>query len=155
MLSSWGSSSVSCLDMCWIPPWSFATTKVGSDYQNPMFHDHSKHLDIKYHFIRDMVQRGAIRLHHIGTHEQVIDILTKPLEKIKFLAFREWLEVMERPSYECPVWDGHWVLGAPGGLGYFLERWATIGWVVQPSPSGLLCTWWVVQPSLVIPLGDM
>ena len=30
--------------------------------ENPVFHDRSKHIDIRYHFIRDMVQRGAIRL---------------------------------------------------------------------------------------------
>eukprot|EP00253_Pinus_taeda_P014493 PITA_14493 len=53
-----------------------------------VFHDCSKHIDIRYHFIRDMVQRGEIRLHHIGgTDEQVIDIVTKPLGKVKFLAF--------------------------------------------------------------------
>eukprot|EP00253_Pinus_taeda_P023769 PITA_23769 len=37
--------------------------------ENPVFHDYSKHIDIRYHFIRDMVQQGAIRLHHIGTDE--------------------------------------------------------------------------------------
>ncbi len=47
-----------------------------------------------------MVQQGAIRLHHIGTDEQVADILTKPLGKVKFLAFQERLGVVERPSYE-------------------------------------------------------
>eukprot|EP00253_Pinus_taeda_P012051 PITA_12051 len=38
--------------------------------KNPVFHDCSKHIDIRYHYIRDMVQRGAIRLQHIGTDEQ-------------------------------------------------------------------------------------
>ena len=71
--------------------------------ENPVFHDRSKHIDIRYHFIRDMVQRGAIRLHHIGTDEQITNILTKPLGKVKFLTFRELLGAMERPSYEGPV----------------------------------------------------
>ena len=71
--------------------------------ENPMFHDRSKHLDIKYHFIRDMVQRGVIRLDHIGTDEQVVDILTKPLGKVKFLTFRENLGIVERPYAEGPV----------------------------------------------------
>ena len=57
--------------------------------EKPVFHDRSKHIHIRYHFIWDMVHRGAIRLHHIGTDEQVADILTKPLGKVKFLAFRE------------------------------------------------------------------
>eukprot|EP00253_Pinus_taeda_P024837 PITA_24837 len=56
---------------------------------NPVFHDRSKHTDIRHHFIWDMVQQGAIRLHHIGTDVQVVDILTKPLGKVKFLAFHE------------------------------------------------------------------
>ena len=50
-----------------------------------------------YHFIRDMVQRGAVRLDHIGTDEQVADILTMPLGKVKCVTFRENLRIVERP----------------------------------------------------------
>ena len=64
-------------------------------FENPMFHDRSKHIDIRYHFIWDMVQRGAVRLDHIGTDEQVKDILTKPLGKVKFLRFSESLGIVE------------------------------------------------------------
>ena len=63
--------------------------------ENPVFHDRSKHIDIRYHFIWDMVQRGVVRLDHIGTNEQVADILTKPLGKVKFLTFRENLGIVE------------------------------------------------------------
>ena len=69
-------------------------------FDNLVFHDRSKHIDIRYHFIWDMVQWGAIRLQHIGTDDQVANILTKPLGKVKFLTFRERLGVVERPSYE-------------------------------------------------------
>jgi len=72
-------------------------------FENPMFHNCSKHIDIRYHFIQDMVQRGAIRLHHAGIDDHVANILTKPLGKVKFLTFRERLGVVERPSYEGPV----------------------------------------------------
>ena len=68
--------------------------------ENLVFHDRSKHIDIMYHFIRDMVQRGPIRLDHIGTDEHVADILTKPLGKVKFLTFCENLGIMERPYSE-------------------------------------------------------
>ena len=37
--------------------------------ENPVFHDKSKHIEIKYHYIRDMVQRGAVKLHYIVTEE--------------------------------------------------------------------------------------
>eukprot|EP00253_Pinus_taeda_P010557 PITA_10557 len=71
--------------------------------ENPIFHDFSKHIDIMYHYIRDMLQQGAIRLQHIGTDEQVADILTKPLGKLKFPTFQEQLGVVQRPSDEGPV----------------------------------------------------
>jgi hypothetical protein len=48
---------------------------------NPMFHDRSKHVDIRYHFIRDCVQRRAMRLDYIQTDEQMADIFTKKLSK--------------------------------------------------------------------------
>ena len=37
--------------------------------ENPVFRDRSKHIDIRYHFIRDMVQRGTVRLDHIRIDE--------------------------------------------------------------------------------------
>jgi len=55
--------------------------------ENPVFHDRSKHIDIMYHFIWDIIQRGAIRIQHIKTDEQVANILKKPLGKVKLLAF--------------------------------------------------------------------
>ena len=47
--------------------------------QNLVFHSRSKHIEFRYHFIRDYVQRGAIELQYISTDEQVADILTKSL----------------------------------------------------------------------------
>jgi hypothetical protein len=47
-------------------------------------HDRSKHIEIRYHFIRDMVQRGALKLQYISTDEQVADVMTKPLSRVKF-----------------------------------------------------------------------
>jgi hypothetical protein len=47
-------------------------------------HDRSKHIEIRYHFIRNMVQRGALKLQYISTDEQVADVMTKPLSRVKF-----------------------------------------------------------------------
>jgi hypothetical protein len=49
-----------------------------------VFHDESKHIEIQYQFTRDMMQRGAIKLQYVGTDEQVADVLTKPLSRVKF-----------------------------------------------------------------------
>ena len=45
--------------------------------ENPMFHDKSKHIEIKYHYIRDMVQRGAMKLQYVATDEHMVDVLKK------------------------------------------------------------------------------
>jgi hypothetical protein len=45
---------------------------------NPVFHDKSNHIEIKYHFIRDMVQRKEVLVQYLPTDEQVADVLTKP-----------------------------------------------------------------------------
>jgi hypothetical protein len=61
-----------------------------------VFHDESKHIEIRYHFIRDMVQRGAIKLQYVGTDEQVADVLTKSLSPVKFKHFRDKLGVVRK-----------------------------------------------------------
>jgi hypothetical protein len=43
--------------------------------ENPVFHDRSKHIDMKYHFVRDIVQRKTVKLQYITTSKQVVDIL--------------------------------------------------------------------------------
>ena len=44
--------------------------------ENPVFHDRSKHIEIRYLYIRDMMQKGAIKLQYVSTDEQVADVLT-------------------------------------------------------------------------------
>ena len=63
--------------------------------ENPVFHDKSKHIEIKYHYIRDMVQRGVVKLQYVATDELIADVLTKPLARVKFDYFREKLGVLQ------------------------------------------------------------
>jgi hypothetical protein len=53
-----------------------------------VFHDKPKHIEIWYHYIRDMVQRGAINLQYVITNDQVAYVLTKPLSCVKFDNFQ-------------------------------------------------------------------
>jgi hypothetical protein len=62
--------------------------------ENLVFHDTSKHIDIKYHYIQNMVQRGAVELQYISTDEQIANILTKPLSRVKYEYFRDKLGVL-------------------------------------------------------------
>jgi hypothetical protein len=64
--------------------------------KNPVFHDRSKHIEIRYHYIHDMVQRGAIKLKYVSTDEQVADVLTKPLSRVKFEHFRDKLGIVRK-----------------------------------------------------------
>jgi hypothetical protein len=72
--------------------------------ENPVFHDKSKHIEIKYHYIQDMVQRKALQVQYLPTNEQVVDVLTKPLTKTKFEYFHGRPGVAENaslPEREC------------------------------------------------------
>ena len=53
-----------------------------------MFHDKLKHIDVKFHYINDMVQRGALKLQYVATNEQINHVLTNPLARVKFEYFR-------------------------------------------------------------------
>jgi hypothetical protein len=67
-------------------------------FENLVFHDRSKHIEIKYHYIRDMVHRKAVHVQYLPSHEQIADIFTKPLAKTKFEYFRERLGLVENAS---------------------------------------------------------
>jgi hypothetical protein len=53
--------------------------------KNPVHHDRSKHIDVRFHLIRDHVHRRLIEVEFVRTDEQLGDVLTKPLSKHKFL----------------------------------------------------------------------
>ena len=55
-----------------------------------MFHDKSKHIEI-----RDMVQKGVVKLQYVVMEEQIADVLTKPLSRVKFEYFKEKLGVLQ------------------------------------------------------------
>ena len=52
--------------------------------KNPVGHARTKHIDKRYHFVREGVQNGTIILKYVATDEMIADILTKPLPKHPF-----------------------------------------------------------------------
>nr|GEU71426.1 ribonuclease H-like domain, reverse transcriptase, RNA-dependent DNA polymerase [Tanacetum cinerariifolium] len=63
--------------------------------RNPVFHGRSKHIDIRYHFIRECVKNGHINVEHVSGELQRADKLTKALPKLKFVTMRQMLEVVD------------------------------------------------------------
>jgi hypothetical protein len=62
---------------------------------NPAEHSCTKHIDIRYHFLRDHQQRGDIDIYHISTENQLADIFTKPLDEKRFWRLRNELNVLD------------------------------------------------------------
>lgn len=56
--------------------------------ENPTLHKRSKHIDIKFHFVREKVGTGEVKLVYIETEKQLADILTKPLLKPRVVRLR-------------------------------------------------------------------
>ena len=61
--------------------------------KNLVFHRHSKHIDTRFHFIRECVEKGQIVVEFVCTREQRAYILTKALVRVKFVEMRKLLGV--------------------------------------------------------------
>ncbi|XP_039803640.1 secreted RxLR effector protein 161-like [Panicum virgatum] len=69
--------------------------------KNPVHHDRSKHIDTKFHFTRDCVDGGQIKLEHVETARQLGDILTKPLGRVRLTELRTKIGVEEIKQEQC------------------------------------------------------
>ena len=60
-------------------PISCDNTSVISISKNPVMHSKTKHIPIKFHFLREQVLNNTIKMEYVSTHCQIADIFTKPL----------------------------------------------------------------------------
>ena len=65
---------------------------------NPVFHSRMKHLALAFHFVREQVQCGALRVTHISGKDQLADALTKPLYRTRFHDLLAKIGLSSRPS---------------------------------------------------------
>ena len=61
--------------------------------KKPVHHDKSKHINTRYHYIRDCEEEGKVEVDHVCTEDQLADILTKSLGKQKVLEMRKRIGV--------------------------------------------------------------
>ena len=59
--------------------------------KNQQYHGRTKHVDIKYHFVREKIATGAITVPYCKTDDMVADIFTKPLFAPRFKRLCELL----------------------------------------------------------------
>jgi len=57
--------------------------------KNPVLHSRTKHIELRYHFLRELVESNVLQLEYISTENQLADILTKPLDQKRFLHLRK------------------------------------------------------------------
>ncbi|GJY73112.1 retrovirus-related pol polyprotein from transposon TNT 1-94 [Tanacetum coccineum] len=65
---------------------------------NPVQHTRTKHIDVRYHFIKDHVEKGTIELYFVGTEFQLADLFTKSLPEARFKFLVEKLGMMSRET---------------------------------------------------------
>ena len=65
--------------------------------KNPVQHSKTKHIEIRYHFISDLVERKIVCLEYIPTECQNANIFTKPLDRSKFETLRQVIGVILCP----------------------------------------------------------
>lgn len=56
--------------------------------KNSVSHSKAKHIEIRNHFIRDLVDNKSLTLEHVSTRVQVVDAFTKPLDRERFESLR-------------------------------------------------------------------
>lgn len=62
--------------------------------KNPVHHERSKHIETKYHYIRKSAEDGKISLEQIPTGDQLADIMTNSLARVKFQELRDRIGVV-------------------------------------------------------------
>ena len=69
-------------------------TSAISISKNSVMHSKTKHIPIKYHFLREQVLEKKVKLEYVSSKEQVVDIFTKPLPREAFEYLRKKLGVI-------------------------------------------------------------
>jgi hypothetical protein len=61
--------------------------------KNPMYHSRTKHIDVQYHFVKDMVENNKVLLEKVDTLKNITDSLNKSVSAVKFSWCREAMDI--------------------------------------------------------------
>ncbi|GKC17471.1 hypothetical protein Tco_1014253 [Tanacetum coccineum] len=95
-LVSWSSKKQDCTAM------STAEADAIAISCNPVQHSRTNHINIRYHFIKEHVEKGTIELYFVGTKYQLADLFTKalPKERFEYLVHRIGIRCMTPTELE-------------------------------------------------------
>ncbi|GJR03780.1 retrovirus-related pol polyprotein from transposon TNT 1-94 [Tanacetum coccineum] len=79
-LVSWSSKKQDCTSMSFVEA-EYAAIAI---WCNPVQHSRTKHIDVRYHFIKEQVEKGIVDLFFVGTEYQLADLFTKALSEDRF-----------------------------------------------------------------------
>ncbi|GMF32514.1 unnamed protein product [Phytophthora lilii] len=68
--------------------------------KNPEFHKRTKHIDIRYHFVREKVEDGQVVLQYCSTKDMKADLMTKPITAVQFISLRSKLGIQALSTAE-------------------------------------------------------
>jgi hypothetical protein len=67
--------------------------------KNPVFHERSKHIETRFHFIRECIEKNKINLVYTATDTQLADILTKALGRVRFLELCARIGILKQTDH--------------------------------------------------------
>nr|GEV72934.1 ribonuclease H-like domain-containing protein [Tanacetum cinerariifolium] len=108
---------------------------------NPLQHTRTKHIDVRYHFIKDHVEKGFIELYIVGTEYQLADLFTKSLPEARFKFLVEKLGEKDNEQY----------LGVLGGIFGFSGYKFGFGEMAKIVPHVIYC-YYMDSPCSVVKL---
>ncbi|WVZ88707.1 hypothetical protein U9M48_035194 [Paspalum notatum var. saurae] len=90
---------------------------------NPVLHSRTKHIDVRFHFLRDHYEKGDIDLIHVASSNQLADIFTKPLEFDAFARLRGELGVLKVEGVDNALIKGRLKANGPASLLSWCDEW--------------------------------
>ncbi|KAJ0926044.1 putative RNA-directed DNA polymerase [Helianthus annuus] len=62
---------------------------------NPVMHRRMKHIDVRFHYLRDLVNQEVVELEYCRSEDQLADAMTKPTKLDTFVQLREWIGIQK------------------------------------------------------------
>ena len=66
--------------------------------KDQMFHERTKHIDIKQHYVRDVIAQGKLKVCKISTNDNPADMMTKPVPVVKFELCSSLIGISDQPK---------------------------------------------------------